>query len=125
MATHVSPDVPSQQASTRNRPARYLFLARFKATDVISGMRIEGLTTDLSEGGCCVLARRAPFSGGTPILLEITKNAVLLSANATVVYNLRDQIMGLCFGEMTAEQRATVAGWIKAAIRPRGDQNAP
>ena len=80
-------------------------------------MQVEGLTTDLSGGGCCLLMRKGPFSAGTPILLEITKNGVLLSTNATVVYNLRDQIIGVCFGEMSREQTATVAGWIKTATR--------
>jgi hypothetical protein len=79
-------------------------------------MQVEGLTTDLSEGGCGVLTRKGPFSTGTPILLEITKNGVSLLTNATVVYNLRDQIMGLCFAEMSCEQAATLAGWIKSAI---------
>jgi hypothetical protein len=114
MATHVSADVPSEQASTQRSP-RYLFIAKFKATDAISGMQVEGLTTDLSEGGCCLLMRKGPFSQGTPILLEITKNGVRLLANATVVYNLRDQVIGVCFAEMTAEQAAIHAGWIKAA----------
>jgi PilZ domain len=82
-------------------------------------MQVEGLTTDLSEGGCCLMMRKGPFSAGTPILLEITKNGVSLSANAAVVYNLKDQVIGVCFGEMTAEQAAILASWIKAATPAR------
>lgn len=118
MAAHITADVPSGPVPAQRRPERYLFLARFKATDTISGMQIEGLTTDLSEGGCCVMTRKGPFSPGTQILLEIAKNETLLSVNATVIYNLKDQIMGLCFAEMSADQKATVAAWIKAAIPP-------
>ena len=100
------------------RPARYPFVARVTATDVVSGMQLEGLTSDLSEGGCCVLTRRGPFSPGTPVLLEITKDAVSLRTHATVVYNLKDQIMGLCFAELPPDQATILAGWIKAAISP-------
>lgn len=115
MATHITPDVPSERAFARSRHPRYLFIARFKATDTISGMRVEGLTMDLSEGGCCVLTRKGPFSAGTPILLEITKDGVSLVTNATVIYNLKDQVMGLCFADMNAEPRSILAGWIRAA----------
>jgi len=62
------------------------------------------------------MTRRAPFSPGTRILLEITKNRVSLLTNATVVYNLKDQFMGICFEEMPPDQATILAGWIKAAI---------
>ena len=116
MATNATSDAPPAQSSTPRSQPRFLFLARFKATDVISGKQIEGLTTDLSEGGCCVLTRRAPFSPGTPIRLEITKNEVSLAAHATVIYNLRDQVMGLHFAEMEPGQYAILARWLVAAI---------
>src|SRR6266852_2978685 len=33
-----------------------------------------------------------------------------------VVYNLKDQLMGLCFVEMPPSQAAILAGWMKAAM---------
>jgi hypothetical protein len=108
-------EVAVESAPTGKRAPRYPFVARIKATDVISGMQREGLTTDLSEGGCCIVTRRAPFSPGTRILLEITKDGVSLQTHATVIYNLKDQFMGLCFAEITPDQTAILAGWIKAA----------
>ena len=111
------PEIEAQPkaAAAPQRSTRYLFVAKFKATDVISGKQIEGLTTDLSEGGCCVLARRAPYSPGTQIRVEISKNNLTLHADATVIYNLKDQIMGLQFGSMNAEGEAILRNWIKAA----------
>ncbi len=106
----------AEPAFTKKRPARYPFVARIKATDVISGMQLEGLTTNLSQGGCCFVTRRAPFSPGTRILLEITKNGVSLVTNAAVVYNLKDQFMGICFEEMPPDRATILADWIKAAI---------
>jgi len=119
-------EVAVESSPTGQRAPRYAFVARIKATDTISGMRLEGLTTDLSEGGCRISTRRGPFSEGTPILLEITKNDVSLVTNATVVYNLKDQFMGICFEEMPPDQAAILAGWIRAAsatVNPR--QTAP
>ena len=101
------------------RTTRCPFVAAVKATDMVSGMQLVGLTTDLSEGGCRLSTKKGPFSVGTRILLEITKNDVSLITNATVVYNLKDQFMGICFEEMPPEQRATLVGWIKASARSR------
>ena len=100
---------------TPTRRTRYPFVARVKATDVISGMQLVGLTTDLSEGGCRMSTRKGPFSEGTRILLEINKNGVSLVTNATVVYNLKDQFMGIRFEGMPPDQAAILASWIRAA----------
>jgi hypothetical protein len=94
-------------------------------TDVISGMKAEGLTTDLSEGGCCVMMRRGPFSPGTRVLLEIVKDRVTLSTEATVVYNLKEQVLGLSFCEMEGEQAAILSTWIAAAKRAAGQVTSP
>ncbi len=104
------------------RRARYPFVAIAKATDAVSGMQLVGLTTDLSVGGCRMSTRKGPFSEGTQILLEITRNGIALLTNATVVYNLKDQFMGISFEEMPPDQAAILAGWIKAAtvqVNPR------
>ena len=98
------------------RPTRYAFVARVKATDLISGMQLDGLTSDLSEGGCCVMTRRAPFSPDTCILLQITKSGVSLSTHATVIYNLKDEVMGLRFDDMLPDDELTLHRWLKAAI---------
>jgi len=85
-------------------------------------MQLVGLTTDLSVGGCRMSTRKGPFSEGTQILLEITRNGIALLTNATVVYNLKDQFMGISFEEMPPDQAAILAGWIKAAtvqVNPR------
>ena len=112
----------SSDAFTPTRRPRYPFVATVKATDVVSGMQLVGLTTDLSEGGCRMSTRKGPFSEGTRILLEITKKDFSLVTNATVIYNLKDQFMGIRFEEMPPDQAAILARWIKAAtdsVSPR------
>ena len=84
--------------------------------DEVSGMQLEGLTTHLSEGGCCIMTRRVPFSQGTPILLEITRDGVSMRTHAFVAYNLKNQFMGLCFLKMLPSQEAILAGWMRAAM---------
>lgn len=91
-------------------------MARAKATDELSGVQLEGLTTHLSEGGCCIMTRRALFSQGTPILLEITKDGVSMRTHAFVAYNLKNQFVGLCFLKMPPSQEAILAGWLQAAM---------
>jgi hypothetical protein len=108
--------VESETFTQTRRGVRCPFVARAKATDVVSGKQVDGLTTHLGEGGCCILTRRAPFSQGTKILLEITKDGVSLRTHAFVVYNLKDQLMGLCFVEMPPSQTAILLGWMKAAM---------
>jgi len=105
----------SSDTFTPTRRPRYPFVARAKATDAVSGMQIVGLTSDLSEGGCRMSTRKGPFSEGTRILLEITKNGVALLTDATVIYNLKDQFMGISFEEMPPDQAAILAGWMNAA----------
>jgi hypothetical protein len=111
--------VESTFAITR-RP-RYPFVARARATDLVSGMQLYGLTTHLSEGGCGIVTRRGPFSKGTRILLEITKDGVSLRTHATVIYNLKDQFMGLGFVEIPPEQATVLADWMKAAALNAGN----
>ena len=108
----------SSDTFAQTRRPRNPFVATAKATDVVSGMHLVGLTTDLSEGGCRLSTKKGPFSEGTQILLEISKNGLTLLTNATVVYHLKGKCMGICFEEMPPDQAATLAGWIKAATAP-------
>jgi len=103
------------EPSTGKRPARYPFLATVRATDLASGTQLNGITTDLSEGGCCVLTRE-PFSHGARILLEITKNGISFVTRATVAGSLKAQGMGLAFLDVPPDQMPILAGWLKAVI---------
>jgi hypothetical protein len=101
-------------APTGQQPARYPFVARVKVRGVDSKVQFDGITSDLSEGGCCVLTS-APFSRGMRVLLEITKGDVSLVTYAVVAYNLKGQAIGLSFEGMPSEQSHILPGWIKAA----------
>ena len=112
---------------TGRRPARYPFLATVRATDLASGTQFNGITTDLSEGGCCVLTRE-PFSRGTRILLEITKNGISFVTRATVACSVKAQGMGLAFLDVPPDQMPILAGWLKGVIptiRPDASEEKP
>ena len=97
------------------RHARYPFVARVTIEHLASGEQIDGMTTDLSEGGCGVRLL-APFSGGARISAKITKNGITLVIPATVAYSLPPAAMGLAFIDMPPEQKKILVDWLRAAI---------
>jgi hypothetical protein len=59
---------------------------------------------------------REPFSHGTRILLEITKNGISFVTRATVACSLKAQGMGLAFLDVPPDQIPIPAGWLKAVV---------
>jgi PAS domain-containing protein len=103
------------------RRARYPFIAKVTIEHSKSGTLVDGITADLSEGGCGV---RVPelFSGGTRVLAKISKSGTTLVTPATVAYSLPPASMGLAFVDMPRDQKQILAGWLKTAI-PIGRRN--
>jgi len=97
------------------RAARYPFAAKVALSEPGSNVRVLGLTTDLSEGGCCVRVQEV-FARGTAVELEITKNGESLKTAATVAYGLPPNVMGLSFADMSASHGAILRNWIAQAI---------
>jgi len=59
----------------------------------------------------------APFSEGRADFdCKLQRVAFHYLTDATVIYNLKDQFMGLRFEEMPSDQAAIVADWLKAAV---------
>jgi PilZ domain len=99
----------------KRRAARYPFTARTAIQELSSKTRATGLTTDLSEGGCCVRSTEI-FARGTKIELEIVKEGTSLNTPATVAFGLSPNVMGLTFGEMSDENRGVLIRWLEEAI---------
>ena len=97
------------------RAARYPFAAKVALSESGSDVRVLGLTTDLSEGGCCVRVEEV-FPRGTVVELEITKNGESLKTTATVAYGLPPNVMGLSFAQMNASHKAILDNWLDQAI---------
>lgn len=103
------------EETAKRRPARYPFTARVVIHEPSAERRVIGLTTDVSEGGCCVRAEEV-FARGTKIELEIVKENVTLQVQATVAFGVPPNVMGLTFGEMDEEKSQILARWIENAV---------
>jgi hypothetical protein len=103
------------ELSRKGRRARYPFVAKVKIERLASGGMVDGITTDLSEGGCGVRVSEM-FTSGTTVLAKITKNGITLATPATVSYSLPSKAMGLAFGDMPPDQMQILVGWLRAAI---------
>ena len=83
--------------------------------NLASGSMVEGMTTDLSEGGCGVRAAQL-FSTGAKILLEINRSEAWLVVTAIVAYSLPPAAMGLAFVEMSPSHKKLLDAWLRAAV---------
>ena len=100
--------------SENRRAARYPFVARITMKNLASGSLVEGMTTDLSEGGCGVRAAQL-FSTGAKILLEINRSEALV-VTAIVAYSLPPAAMGLAFVEMSPSHKKLLDAWLREAV---------
>ena len=108
-------------ASPNRRSARYPFVAKVTMRNLASGAVLEGMTSDLSEGGCGVRVFEL-FRTGTKVVVEITTNGGCLVTTATVAYSLPPGAMGLTFVDMPVDQQRVLSGWLSEAV-PAGRRN--
>jgi PilZ domain len=109
-------DVPSDsELPDKKRRARYPFVANVKIEHLSLGAMVEGITTDLSEGGCGVRVSEL-FTSGAKVMTRITKDGITFATPATVAYSLPSMAMGLVFGDMPPDQKQILVSWLRAAI---------
>ena len=109
-------DVPSDsELPDKRRRARYPFVANVKVEHLSLGATVEGIPTDLSEGGCGVRVSEL-FTSGAKVMTRITKDGITFATPATVAYSLASMAMGLAFGDMPPDQKQILVGWLRAAI---------
>lgn len=102
-------------ASRDRRSARYPFVAKVTMRNLASGSVLEGMTSDLSEGGCGVRVCEL-FRAGAKIVLEIATSGASLVTTATVAYSLPPGEMGLTFADMSVDQKRILSGWLRGAV---------
>ena len=80
-----SPFTNSRMSGVRDRryTIRYPFAADAELLDLESGTRIEGVTSDISLGGCFICASK-PFPLGTRTRITLTRKEQLVEALAVV-----------------------------------------
>jgi hypothetical protein len=90
---------------------RCSFVATAEVTDLRSGARLSGRTSELGVGGCYVDALN-PFPEGTAVQLKILRDQGVFETQAKVVYCHPRFGMGLSFSEMTPDHRLLLETWL-------------
>ena len=101
----------SHGSAERRRYPRYPFTATLEAFEPESQTRIQGRTTDLSEGGCYVDTLVA-FPSQTRVKVRITRNNRSFESQAIVVYSVTGMGMGLQFESPDPQQLLTLKKWL-------------
>lgn len=113
------PDSPAE----RRKNLRFPFTAAMEATDIKTGTKIIGRTSDLSLGGCYVDSL-SPFPVGTDAKIKIQKDNVTFEAHAKVVFSSIGMGMGLAFVSAQPKQLKIFQKWlmeISGELAPEDD----
>ena len=97
----------------RRRWPRYALTAATQVTELGSMARIEGRSTDLSEGGCYVDTLN-PFPTGSMVQVVMAQGERKFAAKACVAFSQPGMGMGLAFMEMDSAEREALHAWIDA-----------
>jgi hypothetical protein len=114
---------------TRNQPnkagvrdrryaIRFPFAADVELIDMESGARVEGVTSDISLGGCFVCTSK-PLSIGARVRIKLSRKGQYVEALA-VVRILKPRIgMGLEFIDVEPPSHEILARWIEQVRQTR------
>ena len=102
--------------STKQRAVlRYAFVASAEVTEVSSGTKLSGRTSELSLGGCYIQALN-PFPEGTLVHLRILRDQGVFEAKAMVVYCHPGSGMGLAFAGIAPDQQSVLEAWLAELV---------
>lgn len=90
---------------------RYPFIIDIELIDLQSGIKIEGLTKDLSLFGCGIETLN-PFPKDTNVGIKLSHRDKYILAKARVVYGSQELGMGIAFLGIEAEYEWVLDGWI-------------
>jgi hypothetical protein len=110
----------SNKTGVRDRryAIRYPFAADVELIDMESGSRVEGVTSDLSLGGCFVCTSK-PLSIGTRMRITLSRRGQAVQALA-VVRILKPRIgMGVEFIDVDSPSHELLSRWIDQVRRSR------
>jgi len=103
---------PKSRKYRKERAARRCpFVATAEVTDLSTGTRLSGRTSELGIGGCYVDALN-PFPEGAAVQVRIVRDQGTFETRAKVVYCHLKFGMGLAFSEMTPDHRSLLETWL-------------
>jgi hypothetical protein len=99
--------------SDLRRSPRYPFFASAEITELASGVRISGRTSELSRHGC-YLDMMNPLSSKSVVEIQIIHDGQTFQAKGHVVYSQLNIGMGATFDEMSPEHEKILQQWISS-----------
>lgn len=96
----------------RRRTLRFPFSASVELTEVQSGAKMSGRTSDLGLGGCYIDTLN-PFPAGTEVKIRILKGSEAFEAQARVTFAQSGMGMGVAFVSAQPNQVRTFQAWIQ------------
>jgi PilZ domain len=95
----------------QRRHVRYSFTGTIEAVEPETDTRLQGRTSDLSEGGCYA-DTLSPFPAGTRVKVRVTKEGRSFETLAEVVYSVAGMGMGLRFDAAEQQQLDSLKSWL-------------
>jgi hypothetical protein len=102
---------PAKRRSVRRCP----LVASVEVTELSSGTRLLGRSSELGLGGCYVDSLN-PFPEGTLVELKILRDRGVFETKARVAYCDQRFGMGLAFTDMTSDQRSLLEAWLTEIV---------
>lgn len=112
-----SADSLSSEEIDRRLDLRHQFTTEATVTEETSGGRIFTRTADIGRGGCFV-DTLLPLPVGSNVRVTLYRGNKTLEAPGTVVYSQSGLGMGIAFGDISLEQRATLEHWLTELSAP-------
>jgi hypothetical protein len=107
---HRGQEALADEGERRERP-RYPVSASAEILEPRTNTRLTGRATDLGVGGCYV-DTMSPFAVGTAVRVRVFAEGHSFQARAVVTYALTSMGMGLAFSDVSADQVASLHGWV-------------
>jgi hypothetical protein len=95
---------------------RFTFVAEAEVMGAGDEMRVVARISELSSRGCYVDTVN-PFPEGTELRLRIRYGCSTCELTGKIIYTHTGYGMGVVFGEIAAEQRATLDAWLGELAR--------
>lgn len=102
----------------RRYTIRYPFAADAELTDMNTGQKVDGVTSDISLGGCFVCTSKA-LPQDCRARLKLTRKGQVLEAHV-IIRIVKPRIgLGIEFFDLEAPSNEILAGWIDSLRRVR------
>jgi c-di-GMP-binding flagellar brake protein YcgR len=114
---------PSRPEETKKSPTpehrlapRLPFLTEAEVMEATAGTWLKARLSDLSLSGCYVDTLH-PLPVGARIRLRVARNKTIFEALATVVYSEARLGMGVCFTQLSPEQKSILVDWLTDIVK--------